>query len=188
MRIGNNVIVIGAGNTAIDCATIAKRLGAARVTMIYRRSEHEVTAYPHEIDFIRKEGVEIRFLTQPVRIHTLDGRVTGVGCIPMKLGVSDGSGRPAPEPSGEPEFVITADQVVKAVGQEKPSLAQTLGLEMDSGYIKVNAGMETSIPGVFAGGDCIQPKSTASTVMAVQHGKLAAAAIHSRLTAVTTHG
>ena len=61
MRIGQDVVVIGAGNTAIDCATIAKRLGAARVSMVYRRSEHEMTAYPHELDFIRREGVEFPF-------------------------------------------------------------------------------------------------------------------------------
>ena len=66
--IGRNVVVIGAGNTAIDCATIAKRLGAERVTMVYRRTEREMTAYPHEYDFIKLEGVEFRFLTQPVRV------------------------------------------------------------------------------------------------------------------------
>ncbi len=181
MTVGRNVVVIGAGNTAIDCATIAKRLGAKRlgastVTMVYRRSEREVSAYPHELDFIRKEGVEFRFLTQPVRVMVENGRVTGVGCIPMKQG--------ALEPAGGPEFVIPADQVVKAVGQEKPSLARTLGLALQRGYIQVNADFETSIPGVFAGGDCIRSRNIASTVMAVQDGKLAAAAIHHRLAPV----
>jgi len=187
MSVGRNVVVIGAGNTAIDCATVArrlgvKRLGAVTVTMVYRRSEREVSAYPHELDFIRKEGVEFRFLTQPVRVLAENGRVTGLGCIPMKLG--------ALEPAGDgAEFVIPADQVVKAVGQEKPSLARTLGLALQRGYIQVNADFETGIPGVFAGGDCIRSRNIASTVMAVQDGKLAAAAIHVRLGAtVTTHG
>jgi dihydropyrimidine dehydrogenase (NAD+) subunit PreT len=173
MAVGRNVVVIGAGNTAIDCATVARRLGASTVMMVYRRSEREVSAYPHERDFIRKEGVEFRFLTQPVRVIVEDGRVTGLGCIPMKLGVL--------EPAGGPEFIIPADQVVKAVGQEKPSLARALGLALQRGYIQVNADFETSIPGVFAGGDCIRSKNIASTVMAVQDGKLAAAAIHARL-------
>jgi dihydropyrimidine dehydrogenase (NAD+) subunit PreT len=173
MTVGSNVVVIGAGNTAIDCATIARRLGASTVTIVYRRSEREVSAYPHELDFIKREGVEFRFLTQPVRVLIEDGRVTGIGCLAMKLGVL--------EPAGGPEFIIPADQVVKAIGQEKPSLARKLGLALQRGYIQVNADFETSIPGVFAGGDCIRSRNSASTVMAVQDGKLAADAIHAHL-------
>jgi glutamate synthase (NADPH/NADH) small chain len=183
MTIGRNVVVIGAGNTAIDCATVAKRLGAEQVTMIYRRSEHEMSAYQHEYDFVKKEGVGFRFLTQPVRVLSDGGRVTGLACIRMELGAADSSGRSVARPaaSANGEFVIPADQVVKAVGQQKPPLAQALGLEVDRGFIKVNADLETSLPGVFAGGDCIRSKNAASTVMAVQDGKLAAAAIHDRL-------
>ena len=183
MTIGRNVVVIGAGNTAIDCATVAKRLGAEQVTMIYRRSEHEMSAYPHEYDFVTKEGVGFRFLTQPVRVLSDGGRVTGLACIRMELGAADSSGRSVARPAASTngEFVIPADQVVKAVGQQKPPLAQALGLEVDRGFIKVNADLETSLPGVFAGGDCIRSKNAASTVMAVQDGKLAAAAIHDRL-------
>jgi dihydropyrimidine dehydrogenase (NAD+) subunit PreT len=182
MTIGRNVIVIGAGNTAIDCATIAKRLGAEQVTMIYRRSEQEMSAYPHEYEFVKKEGVVFRFLTQPVRMVSEGGRVTGLACIGMELGPPDNSGRRTPLPAGDrSEFVISADQVVKAVGQQKSSLAQALSLEVDRGFIKVNSDLETSLPGVFAGGDCIRAKNAASTVMAVQDGKLAAAAIHHRL-------
>jgi glutamate synthase (NADPH/NADH) small chain len=157
--------------------------------MIYRRSEREMTAYAHEYDFVKKEGVAFRFQTQPVRVLSEDGRVTGLACIRMELGSADGSGRRAPQPTGDQgEFVIPADQVVKAVGQQKPSLAQALGLEVDRGFIKVNAGLETSLPGVFAGGDCIRAKNAASTVMAVQDGKLAASAIHARLSTVNKHG
>jgi glutamate synthase (NADPH/NADH) small chain len=111
----------------------------------------------------------------------------------MKLGAPDGSGRRAPEPAEGAEFVVDTDQVVKAVGQEKPSLAQNLGLAVQRGFIQVNADLETSVPGVFAGGDCVRSKNSASTVMAVQDGKLAAAAIHVRLSAAhknsaTKHG
>src|SRR5262249_46820563 len=130
MKIGRKVVVIGAGNTAIDCATIAKRLGAQQVTMVYRRSAEEMPAYPHEYDFIKREGVEFRFLTQPVRAVP-----EGLECVRMELGEPDSSGRRAPRPAGEPEFMIEADQVVKAVGQQKPSLAQTLGLKTEKGFV-----------------------------------------------------
>jgi dihydropyrimidine dehydrogenase (NAD+) subunit PreT len=188
---GKNVAVIGAGNTAIDCATIARRLGASQVTMIYRRSQAEMTAYQHEYDFIKNEGVGFRFLTQPVGVLTEDGRVTGLRALRIELGEPDASGRRAPQPVSDLEFMIAADQVIKAVGQDKPSLAQQLQLATKRGFIDVNQDLETSIPGVFAGGDCIRAKNAASTVMAVQDGKLAAAAIHARLSHMTqevSHG
>jgi glutamate synthase (NADPH/NADH) small chain len=181
LSVGKNVAVIGAGNTAIDCATIARRLGAPSVTMIYRRSEAEMTAYQHEYDFIKSEGVAFRFLTQPIGVAVHDGQVTGIRALRNELGEPDASGRRAPQPISDSEFLIPADQVIKAVGQDKPSLAQQLHLATRRGFIDVNQDLETSIPGVFAGGDCIRAKNAASTVMAVQDGKLAAAAIHARL-------
>jgi dihydropyrimidine dehydrogenase (NAD+) subunit PreT len=181
MRVGRNVVVIGAGNTAVDCATVAKRLGAMRVTMVYRRTDHEMTAYPHEYDFVRKEGVEFRFLTQPVGVRVERGLVTGLECVRMELSDTDHSGRPAPRPTPGSEFTLDADQIVKSIGQEKTPLAKLMGLETERGYIKVNGDFETSQFGVFAGGDCIRAKGASSTVMAVQDGKLAAWALHKRL-------
>jgi len=181
LRVGTDVVVIGAGNTAVDCATIAKRLGAERVTMVYRRTEKEMTAYPHEYSFIKNEGVEFRFLTQPVEVLSEGGQVVGLRCVRMELGPPDASGRPAPQPVADSEFVLPCDQIIKAIGQEKPSLARLLGLETDKGYIRVNDDFETSLPGVFAGGDCVRARGSASTVMAVQDGKMAAFAIHRRL-------
>lgn len=181
LKVGRNVVVIGAGNTAVDCATIAKRLGALQVTMVYRRTDQEMTAYPHEYDFVRKEGVEFRFLTQPIGVRVERGYVTALECVRMELSDPDHTGRPAPRPTPGSEFSIEADQVVKSIGQEKKSLAQVLGLDTDRGYIKVNANFETSLPGLYAGGDCIRAKGAASTVMAVQDGKLAAKAIHTKL-------
>ena len=178
--IGRNVTVIGAGNTAIDCATVAMRLGAELVTMIYRRSSEEMTAYAHEYEFVKLEGVAFRFLTQPVRVLVEAGRVTGLVCVRMELGDADASGRRASRPVAGSEFIVETDQVVKAVGQEKPW--DGLGVLRTRGFIKVNEEFETSIPSVFAGGDSIRARGTASTVMAVQDGKLAAAAIHSRIT------
>jgi glutamate synthase (NADPH/NADH) small chain len=181
--VGHNVVVIGAGNTAIDCATIAKRLGANQVTMVYRRSEKEMTAYAHEYDFIKREGVRFSFLTQPVRVHAKAGFVNSLECLRMSLGPPDASGRPSPQPVPGSEFVLPADQIVKATGQQKPSLVSLLGLKAEKGFIQVNANFETSSPGVYAGGDCIRARGAASTVMAVQDGKLAARSIHERLVA-----
>lgn len=182
LTVGRNVLVIGAGNTAIDCATIAKRLGADAVTIVYRRTAREMTAYPHEYEFIKREGVEFRFLTQPVRVLSANGVVTGLVCLRMQLGEPDASGRPAPVPQPDAELALPADQIIKAIGQVRPPLAAELGLATTGGYLAVNPDCETSLAGVFSGGDCIRARGAASTVMAVQDGKLAALAIHRRLT------
>lgn len=183
LHVGREVVVIGAGNTAIDCATIAKRLGAERVTMVYRRTENEMTAYPHEYEFIKKEGVEFRFLTQPVGVLVANGNVVGLQCLRTELRGVDVSGRPSPRMVPESEFVMSADQIVKAIGQERPRITRLLGLETYSGFIKVDDDYETSLPGLYAGGDCIRSSGAASTVMAVEDGKLAAQAMHRKLTA-----
>jgi dihydropyrimidine dehydrogenase (NAD+) subunit PreT len=181
MKIGRNVIVVGAGNTAVDCATIARRLGAERVTMVYRRTDREMTCYEHEYDFARKEGIEFRFLSQPSRV-VLDGdRPVGLECLRVELGALDASGRPAPKLVEGSEFVLPADQIVKAVGQQKPSIASLLDLKSNKGFIAVDTGFQTSLAGVYAIGDSIRDSGAASTVMAVQDGKLAAAAIHLHL-------
>jgi dihydropyrimidine dehydrogenase (NAD+) subunit PreT len=179
--IGRNVVVIGAGNTAIDCATIAKRLGAEQVTMIYRRSEKEMTAYAHEYEFIKREGVRFSFLAQPVRVKVENGAVQSLECECMSLGPTDTSGRPSPQPIAGSEFLLVTDQIVKATGQEKPPLASLLNLKTNKGFIEVSETFETSLSGVYAGGDCIRARGAASTVMAVQDGKLAARSIHERL-------
>jgi dihydropyrimidine dehydrogenase (NAD+) subunit PreT len=181
LRVGRNVIVIGAGNTAVDCATIAKRLGAERVTMVYRRTDREMTCYEHEYDFARKEGIEFRFLSQPARVVLENGGPTGLECLRVELGAPDASGRPTPVPVPGSEYVLEVDQIVKAVGQNKPTLALLLGLDTRKGFIAVDDSFQTSIDGVYAIGDCIRSRGAASTVMAVQDGKLAAAAIHNRL-------
>jgi len=177
LDVGRNVIVIGAGNTAIDCATIARRLGAGRVTVVYRRSEREMSCYEHEYDFARKEGIEFRFLSQPARVLLEDGRVAGLECLRVELGAPDASGRRAPVAVAGSEFVLAADRIVKAVGQQKLALAALLGLETNKGFIAVDASFRTSLAGVYAIGDGTRAAGAASTVMAVQDGKMAAAAI-----------
>jgi glutamate synthase (NADPH/NADH) small chain len=186
MAIGRDVVVIGAGNTAVDCATIARRLGAERVTMLYRRTDREMTAYRHEYEFVKLEGVEFRFLTQPTRVLTEGGRVSGLECRRIELGEPDASGRAAPLEVPGSEFIIPADQVVKAIGQQKPWLATLLGLATAKGYIQIDDNFETNLPGVYAGGDCIRARGAASTVMAVQDGKLAAHSMHRRLCEIET--
>jgi len=181
LRVGRLVAVIGAGNTAVDCATVAKRLGAAQVTMIYRRGEGQMMAYDHEYEFVKREGVEFRFLTQPRRVLTDNGKVIGLDCVHMRLGANDASGRPSPEPIAGSEFILPVDQIVKAIGQTMPPIAELLQLETEKGKVRVNDSFETSIPGVYAGGDCIRSKGAASTVTGVEDGKLAAASIHNRL-------
>src|SRR5271166_4624905 len=181
LHIGRNVAVIGAGNTAIDCATIAKRLGAERVTMVYRRTENEMTAYPHEYEFVKGEGVAFEFLVQPIHVHAENASVKSLECLRMTLGEPDASGRPAPRPVPGSAFHLPADQVVKAIGQQKPSVASLWNLKTEKGFIQVSDRFETSLDGVYAGGDCIRARGSASTVMAVEDGKLAARAIQERL-------
>lgn len=170
------VVVIGAGNTAIDCATIARRTGSARVTMVYRRTEREMTAYDHEFRFVKNEGVVFEFLTQPVAV-----KPGALECVRAELYGSDASGRPAPRPIPGSNFDIPADVIIKAIGQEKTSMATLFGLVTGRGFIKVDASLRTSAPRIYAGGDCIRTKGAASTVMAAQDGKIAAAAIHESL-------
>jgi glutamate synthase (NADPH/NADH) small chain len=180
--VGKNVAVIGAGNTAIDAATIAKRLGAERVTMVYRRTPAEMTAYNFEFEFAKNEGIEYRFLTAPFAVRG-ETHVTGLECVKMQLGAPDSSGRPRPEPVPDSNFVLECDMVITAIGQEKrPTLAQALNLETKNGYVVVNLETNaTSNPKVFAGGDCVRLVGDASTVMAVQDGKIAARGMHARL-------
>jgi dihydropyrimidine dehydrogenase (NAD+) subunit PreT len=185
IQIGKKVAVIGAGNTAIDAATIAKRLGAEQVVMVYRRTLDEMTAYDFEYDFAKREGIEYRFLTAPVGIKG-DSSVTGLECVRMQLGAPDVSGRPRPEPIPGSNFTLECDMVISAIGQEKQtSLAQQLRLEIKNGYVVVNPDTcQTSSTNVFAGGDCVRLVGDASTVMAVQDGKIAAKGIHAMLETV----
>jgi glutamate synthase (NADPH/NADH) small chain len=185
LSVGRNVIVIGAGNTAVDCATIAKRLGAERVTMVYRRTDREMSCYVHEYDFARKEGIEFRFLSQPARVVLEGGRPVGLECLRVELGAPDASGRPSPTPVKGSEFVLAADQIIKAVGQNKLTLAAQLGLKTKKGFIDVDASFQTNVAGIYAVGDCIRSTGVASSVMAVQDGKLAAEAIHQQLASST---
>jgi glutamate synthase (NADPH/NADH) small chain len=180
--IGQQVVVIGAGNTAIDAATIAKRLGSERVTIVYRRSEKEMPAYDFEYSFIKQEGVEFRFLTQPVEVLGENGKVTGLKCLKMQLSAPGEDGRRQPIPVPNSEHVIACDQVIKAIGQEKlVNLFERFGVGLERGYVNVDEHLRTSNPKVFAGGDCIRATGQAMTVTATEDGKQAARSIHAWL-------
>jgi glutamate synthase (NADPH/NADH) small chain len=179
LLIGPRVAVIGGGNTAIDVAREAVRLGAQPVLMLYRRTELQMPAHKHEIAAARREGVRIVPLTAPLAFLG-DDRVRAVRCVKMKLGAPEPSGRPRPEPVPGSEHVIEVDTVIKAIGQRPLSeLFAHLGLELQAGVLPVDADFQTARPGVYAGGDCVNGGGT--VVEAVRQGKLAAAAIHRRL-------
>lgn len=185
--VGKKVVVIGAGNTAIDGATCSVRLGAENVKILYRRTKDEMTAYDFEYEFAKQDGVEFRWLTAPKRIiGDVSGKVTHIECIRMKLGEPDADGRRRPVPVEGSEFTIPVDVVIKAIGQTRHlDLIEQFGLEHDDGVVKVNPeNYQTSNPKVFACGDVIfgKGKGEAMVVMAAQQGKQTAYAIHQFLT------
>jgi glutamate synthase (NADPH/NADH) small chain len=185
IKFGKRIAIIGAGNTGIDAATISRRLGAERVTMVYRRSEAEMPAYHFEYLFALGEGVSFSFLTQPIEVIGKD-KVEGLKCVRMDLGEPDASGRRTPIPIPGSEFIVECDMVIKAIGQKKfkhvlDKLSE-FGVKNIKGYIAVDPTTNrTEHPKIFAGGDCIRSKGEASTVMAVQDGKIAARAIEKQL-------
>lgn len=182
LRLGKQVAVIGGGNTAIDAATVSKRLGAEEVTVLYRRTEQEMPAYRPELDFARLEGIQFRWLTAPVRILG-EQQVAGLECVRMRLGDPDESGRRRPIPVAGSEHRVAVDTVIKALGQTPlEALAASLGVEVKNGLIQVDpGGGRTSNPRVFAGGDCVRGGS--EVVFAVQEGKRAAHGIHAAIMA-----
>jgi dihydropyrimidine dehydrogenase (NAD+) subunit PreT len=180
-HVGRDVVVIGGGNTAIDVAREAVRLGAEHVSILYRRTEAEMPAYPQEVAEARAEGVEFRWLTAPSRFVGwiwLDG----VECITMQLGEPDASGRARPEPVPGSEHVLAAQTAVWAIGQEpRHELSEWLGgLELDRGLIHVDSETgRTSVPTIYAAGDATNGGAT--VVEAVREGKRAARAVDAAL-------
>jgi dihydropyrimidine dehydrogenase (NAD+) subunit PreT len=181
------VVVIGAGNTAIDAATCSVRLGAENVKILYRRTSEEMTAYGFEYEFAKQEGVEFKWLTAPKRIiGDEQGRVTGIECIRMELGAPGADGRPRPVPIEGSEFILEVDVVIKAIGQSRyVELIEQFKLEHDDGVVKIDqTTYQTSNAKVFACGDAIFGKGQgeAMVVSAAQQGKMSAYAIHQSLT------
>ena len=177
--VGDAVVVIGGGNTAVDVAREARMLGARRVTMLYRRTRAEMPAYPHEIDEALAEGVEIEWLTVPLRFLGVTS-LAGVECRRCRLGRPDESGRRRPEEMPGTEFVLAADTAVKAIGQRnRIELFNWIeGLELEHGRPKINPETgQTTNPKYFAAGDVTNGGAT--VVEAVRAAKIAANGIDS---------
>jgi glutamate synthase (NADPH/NADH) small chain len=179
--VGAHVLVIGAGNTAIDVATAAKRLGAETVTIAYRRSEALIPAFAYEYELAKADGIRFEWFAQPIRVVGNGLRVHGVEFQRTELeDARSRSSRVAVVPGSS--FVLPADMVVKALGQEPllDLLAALSELHCERGKILVDrATGATSIRGLYAGGDCI--RGGGEVVDAVQDGKVAARGIHAAL-------
>ncbi|MFD1927247.1 NAD(P)-dependent oxidoreductase [Sporosarcina siberiensis] len=184
--IGKHVAVIGAGNTAIDGATCAVRLGAEQVDILYRRTEKEMTAYQYEYEFAKQDGVGFKWLTAPSRIiGDAAGKVVGLECVKMMLGDAGVDGRQRPEVIEGSEFVLKVDAVIKAIGQTRfVSLIEAFELQNTDGVVDIDeTTMQTSNAKVFACGDVVfgNGQGEAMVVTAAQQGKDAAYIIHERL-------
>jgi glutamate synthase (NADPH/NADH) small chain len=173
---GKSVAVLGAGNVAMDAARTALRLGAEKVRIIYRRGREEMPARLEEIRHAEEEGIEFVLLTNPVEILGENGRVKGIRCIKMELGEPDASGRKRPVPVKGSEFDVECDQVIVAIGTSpNPLLKNSCGALQTTpkGTIIVNEEtMETSMEGVYAGGDAVT--GAATVILAMGAGKRAA--------------
>ena len=168
LPLGGRVAVIGAGNTAMDAMRVCLRLGAEKVTCVYRRTRAECPARAEEVHHAEEEGVEFHWLTAPVAI--LDdgkGGVRGMRCMRMELGEPDASGRRRPVPVKGSEFDFEADQVVYAIGTNaNPIIGQTSRLKLNQrGYIEADADFATSMAGVYAGGDIVTGAATVIEAM-----------------------
>ncbi|MGQ9629277.1 MAG: FAD-dependent oxidoreductase [bacterium] len=178
-KVGKRVAIVGGGNTAIDAARTALRLGCEEVHIVYRRSRAEMPAHEIEIEEAEKEGVKIAYLAAPVEILGKDGAASAMKCIRMELGEPDESGRRRPVPIPGSEFIIEVDTIIPAISQS-PDLS-FLGSDSDFRVTKWNTfevnpkTLETNIPGIFAGGDAVSGPAT--IIDAIAAGKRAALAI-----------
>jgi glutamate synthase (NADPH/NADH) small chain len=175
-EVGQRVVVIGGGNTAIDVATAAVRLGAERVTIAYRRTRADMPAYVHEYELAKSDGVSFEWLTAPLECIQADGRLVGLRMQRLEM---QGQGRDATlVPVEGSEYTLECDMAVKALGQQPlVELMDAIdGLRVDRGRVVVEPDSgATSVPGLFAGGDCIS--KGAEVVNAVEEGKIAARGI-----------
>jgi dihydropyrimidine dehydrogenase (NAD+) subunit PreT len=175
VAVGDKVVVVGMGMTAIDAATQAKRLGAGDVTIVYRRTEAEMPCTETELNIAKLDGCQIIWLAAPKEVVGIGGRVTQLVCHVMQLGEPDASGRRSPVETGE-TFTLATDMVIKATGQIPfQTLVETSGVRHDKGKISVDAFGATNLKGVYAGGDNVNGGK--EVVDAVQAGKDGAAAI-----------
>ena len=187
MDLGKRILIIGAGNSAMDAVRSARRLAKdAEVTLVYRRTRAQMPADAEEVLDCLKEGIAIRDLLAPARVVLEHGRVAGLACTRMKLGEPDASGRPRPVPVAPPghpdgEEVLPADTIIRAIGQE-PVMDFLDGLDpkrnRDHSFAVNPDTCETSVPGLFAGGDVV--RGAASIIKAIADGRAVAVEIGRR--------
>lgn len=190
LKVGERIVVVGAGNTAMDAARSAMRMGAKEVYIVYRRSEKEMSARMEEYHHAKEEGIIFKWLTNPLRVLGDEaGWVTGLECDPMKLGPPDESGRASPVSEGLPPVVIPVNTVVVAIGT-RPNRLLTKGGKLATqnwgGIIVNDESGETSQTGIFAGGDAVT--GAATVILAAGAGLRAAEAIHQQFQAKSKHG
>ncbi len=162
-RIHGDVVVVGCGNVAMDCCRTAKRIASGRVHVVYRRTEDQASADKEEIEAAKLEGVEFHFLTNPVKILSEDGHVSGLRLTEMEIVGRDSRGRPSVRPKHGSEFDVSCSTVIAAIGQklERNVFTDADGVLLDRwGNISVSPALATSRPGVFAGGDCATGPTT----------------------------
>ncbi|MCU0506063.1 MAG: FAD-dependent oxidoreductase [Chloroflexi bacterium] len=175
VTVGRRVAVVGGGNTAIDAARTALRIGASEVTILYRRDRDAMPADVHEIEQALLEGVRLETLVAPVEVRRADGSLA-VTCQRVRLGAVDAGGRRRPEPVAGTEFTVAYDTVLSAVGQH-PAVPPEWGVDVGAGQRIVVApgSLRTGVDGVFAGGDAVL--GPASVIAAIAQGRAAAQAI-----------
>jgi len=177
VAIGQRVAVVGGGNSAMDAARVALRLGAKEVSIVYRRSRAEMPAAAEEIEEAEHEGIKLVTLAAPTKVLTEDGRITGIQNIRMELGAPDASGRRRPVPIEGSEYIMGVDNVIMAIGQavDKSKLPDKLEYTR-LGTLQVDGvTLQTNIDGVFAGGDVVS--GPADVISVVATGKEAATSI-----------
>ncbi|HET9234395.1 MAG TPA: NAD(P)-binding protein [Candidatus Eisenbacteria bacterium] len=173
-EIGPRVIVVGGGNTAMDCARTAIRLGN-EVEVLYRRTRAEMPATEEEVQEAEEEGVVMQFLAAPVGVRASNGRLMGLECVRMRLGEADASGRRRPVPVENSNFFVPCDTVLTAIGESPDFEGVPSSLEHDDWVIKVTEFGEAKKPGWFAGGDIIEEPHTVAHALGA--GKRAAIGI-----------
>lgn len=181
-KVGRNVVVIGCGNTAIDAATASVRLGAESVTIAYRRSPAEKSAYNYEYEHAKSDGVQFEWFAQPVEFVGEGGRLAGIKCVRTRFAEGESGRKSKLESIPDSEFVIPCDTALKALGQS-PVLELLSGVEgveiSRTGLVVDPATYSTTRPGLFAGGDCTSKGK--EIVNAVEDGKLAARSIDAHI-------
>ncbi|MFQ5622577.1 MAG: NADPH-dependent glutamate synthase [Paracoccaceae bacterium] len=182
LQMGKRVAVIGSGNTAMDAMRVSLRLGAEKVSCVYRRTEAESPARLEELHHAKEEGIDFHWLTAPVEIlGDAEDRVRAMRCIRMELGELDDSGRRRPVPVAGSEYELETDMVVYAIGTSaNPILGQTSRIRLDKrGYIETDDNLATSMAGVYAGGDIVT--GSATVILAMGAGRKAARSIRDYL-------